>query len=604
MGSERTSSTRKRAFVACKCWLWCGWRRDSKKPHSTWCGETLAIERALLIQILGIGQYTIFDPAVVGEADLGINFFLDEQSLGKSRAEQTCKLLQELNPDVQGHFVSQVGTTEHFQSNIKSNSSQPLETLISQPDILKPFSLIIVVAPVSPKILSGIVTHADHAQVPLFHLHCVGFYSSFSIHLPQAFPIVDTHPDPVTTTDLRLVKPWPELSEFATQKTQSIEQMDDHEHGHIPYALLLLHYLEQWKSAHAGAVPSSYKEKTEFREVVRSSMRTKNSEGGEENYDEAIAAVLKGLNEPSASSGVREVFASPECAHLTKNVRSHGADLESTPHPNKKRRLTPTPHDGEAQSANFWIIAHAISLFYNKHGVLPLPGSLPDMKAQSKDYIALQNIYKAKARKDAEEVLSSVQTLERDLGQDKSPADTAEVEAFCKNAAHIKLLRGRPFHVATPGQKVAWGDRARWAANALTDETSKILLHIAFLAWDIFCGTQASDNAHLSPPGLESATVDSDAQKLSAVAKQIIDDLLKDSGTTLQADDHEKVLESASNYCAELARAGGAELHNIASLTGGLVAQEVIKAITKQYVPVDNTNLFDGVRSETAAIRI
>jgi NEDD8-activating enzyme E1 regulatory subunit len=51
-------------------------------------------------------------------------------------------------------------------------------------------------------------------------------------------------------------------------------------------------------------------------------------------------------------------------------------------------------------------------------------------------------------------------------------------------------------------------------------------------------------------------------------------------------------------------RAGGAELHNIAALAGGLVAQEVIKAITKQYIPVDNTCLFDGVKSSTSVLRL
>ena len=46
-------------------------------------------------------------------------------------------------------------------------------------------------------------------------------------------------------------------------------------------------------------------------------------------------------------------------------------------------------------------------------------------------------------------------------------------------------------------------------------------------------------------------------------------------------------------------RAGGGELHNIASLMGGLVAQEAIKLITRQYIPSDNTCIFDGVTSST-----
>ena len=54
----------------------------------------------------------------------------------------------------------------------------------------------------------------------------------------------------------------------------------------------------------------------------------------------------------------------------------------------------------------------------------------------------------------------------------------------------------------------------------------------------------------------------------------------------------------------EIERADGAELHNIAAVTGGMVAQEVIKVITKQYVPVDNACVFDGIASKTAVFNI
>lgn len=51
-------------------------------------------------------------------------------------------------------------------------------------------------------------------------------------------------------------------------------------------------------------------------------------------------------------------------------------------------------------------------------------------------------------------------------------------------------------------------------------------------------------------------------------------------------------------------RAGGGELHNIAAATGGMIAQEVIKVITKQYIPVDNTCVFDGITSRTSVLRL
>jgi NEDD8-activating enzyme E1 regulatory subunit len=56
----------------------------------------------------GIGQYTIVDigdPVVTWE-DLGVNFFLDESSLGKPRAQMSCDFLQKHNPAVKGHWMT------------------------------------------------------------------------------------------------------------------------------------------------------------------------------------------------------------------------------------------------------------------------------------------------------------------------------------------------------------------------------------------------------------------------------------------------------------------------------------------------------------------
>ena len=103
-------------------------------------------------------------------------------------------------------------------------------------------------------------------------------------------------------------------------KTNNLETLSDHEHGHIPYLLLLLHYLEEWRASHDGKAPENYKEKSGFRDLVRSGERKSNPEGGEENYDEAAGAVLKSLNPPSISSGLREIFEDEECKNPKSSV--------------------------------------------------------------------------------------------------------------------------------------------------------------------------------------------------------------------------------------------------------------------------------------------
>ena len=67
-----------------------------------------------------------------------------------------------------------------------------------------------------------------------------------------------------------------------------------------------------------------------------------------------------------------------------------------------------------------------------------------------------------------------------------------------------------------------------------------------------------------------------------------------------QASDYKRALQAAH----EVARARGGELHNISALTGGMVAQEAIKIITKQYIPIDNTCIFDGISSRCQVLQL
>ncbi|KAF2708757.1 hypothetical protein K504DRAFT_381144 [Pleomassaria siparia CBS 279.74] len=516
----------------------------------------VGIETLKNLVLPGMGNFTIQDSAIVSEADLGVNFFLEEEYIGGFRAEHTCNLLKELNPDVQGNFIT-----------------EPIDSWLTQPDSLKPFTLILAIAPIRPELLARLSAHANATLIPLFYVHCVGFYSHFSVHLPSAYPIVDTHPDSETTADIRMLKPWPELLQFAKEKTSNMDTMEADDHGHIPYIAILLHHLEEWKKGHDGKVPQTYQEKTEFKTTISKAARTNNPEGGEENYDEAVAAALKSLKEPEPSSSVKEIFKVPECVLVNK------------------------------ESPSFWVIAHAIGLFYTKYGVLPVPGAVPDMKARSADYIQLQNVYKSKARKDVMEVLESVRFLERTTGRE-TVIEEKDVEQFCKNAAHIKLVRGRPFHVVQAGETIKWGERAKSIAQNLTFPDTLIPLYIAFLAFDEFVATHDKDRLSGAPKMPGETRQETDTEKVTGIAFKITDDLIKEAGTFIEEPDYTAVKERIGEFVQELVRAGGAELHNIASLTGGIVSQEIIKAITEQYIPVDNTCLFDGVKSKTEVIRI
>ncbi|KAL4819654.1 hypothetical protein BDW67DRAFT_155081 [Aspergillus spinulosporus] len=505
--------------------------------RSTGVSGVVGVETLKNLVLPGVGGFTIVDPAVVTEPDLGVNFFLENESLGRPRAEETCRLLKELNPDVEGSF-----------------RTKPIaEILQEEPGILSQHKLILISGPIKYSSLRTLCDGARKLAIPVLYTRSVGFYSIFSLQLPAVFPIVETHPDPESTQDLRLLNPWPELA-AAGASIRNLDSFDDHQHGHVPYVLLLLHYLEIWKETHNGSVPSNYKEKTAFRDFVRSCARTNNPQGGEENYDEAVAAVLKSLNPFSLRSSIREIFQMEECKELS------------------------------AASADFWVIASAVREFYETHQFLPLPGSLPDMKAQSADYVSLQNVYKTKARKDIAEVTDIIRRIESQLGR-ATRVDDKDIEIFCKNASHIQVIRGRDIPQVDNGEDTK--NRLRLELN---NDESLIPIYLAFQVLDAVV------------TGVQEGKYHQDALNDDKLWSSEIDSILADIAADGAIDDEarNRVLEAAQ----ELRRIEGGELHNISSLTGGLVAQEALKVLTRQYVPLDNTCIFDGIRSCSAMYKL
>lgn len=182
---------------------------------------------------------------------------------------------------------------------------------------LAPFTTILYTFPINPDHLGVLEACGRENQTPLIAVHSVGYYSYFNVTYPGPFPIVETHPETTATTDLRLLDPWEELSDFAAEMTKNIDTLDNHEHGHLPFVVILLHYLQEWKASHGNAPPKTYAEKVAFRKIVTEAARTDSPEGGEENFDEAVAAVLKTILPPSLPSDVREVF---EHEHTESNV--------------------------------------------------------------------------------------------------------------------------------------------------------------------------------------------------------------------------------------------------------------------------------------------
>ena len=174
-----------------------------------------------------------------------------------------------------------------------------------------------------------------------------------------------------------------------------------------------------------------------------------------------------------------------------------------------------------------------------------------------------------------------------------------EIEAWCKNAGSVKLVEGRALRTILSPEKGINGelmeDRAKFFAREIQDEDSLIPIYLSFMLLDELL-TKALPLTHsetqidnlLSAINL-SPTTDTEAQ------------------TRLQNTFNELTRGSIPNRedpgTKEPPPATYNELHNIAALTGGMVAQEVIKVLTKQYVPIEDTCVFDGIQSRVQVFR-
>ncbi|XP_023618876.1 NEDD8-activating enzyme E1 regulatory subunit isoform X1 [Myotis lucifugus] len=307
------------------------------------------------------------------------------------------EFLQELNNDVSGSFVEE----------------SPENLLDNDPSFFCRFT--IVVATQLPE--STLLRLADvlwNSQIPLLICRTYGLVGYMRIIIKE-HPVIESHPDNALE-DLRLDKPFPELREHYFQ-SYDLHHMDKRDHSHTPWIVIIAKYLAQWYSETNGRIPKTYKEKEEFRDLIRQGI-LKNENGApedEENFEEAIKNVNTALNTTQIPSSIGDIFNDDRCINITK------------------------------QTPSFWILARALKEFVAKEGQgnLPVRGTIPDMIADSGKYIKLQNVYREKAKKDAAAVGNHVAKLLQSIGRAPESISEKELKLFCSNSAFLRVVRCR-----------------------------------------------------------------------------------------------------------------------------------------------------------------
>ena len=402
---------------------------------------------------------------------------------------------------------------------------------------LKQFT-IVVASQLTQALSKQLCSACAQLQLPLLLLQSVGLVVSLRLFAPE-HRVVESKPADKEILDLHLLTPFPELKSYA--ETFKLTELDDMNHGHVPYIVLLMQQLDKWKAEHGGNRPTSFADKTEFRAALKAGSR---SFFKEMNFQEAV-----------------------NNAHLCFS--------EEVPEGTLAVLDDPQAQGNSPASPLFWVLAEAVASFRRENNELPLSGSIPDMTATTDYYITLQNLFQAKAKQDLEWVRSKTASiLQRQLSDDESEF----AATFCKNIKALELIRYRTVEeeLAAPLTEDLSFD--------LDESPSLVQWYVALRAREVF---RERENRY---PGAKDFKAD--AQALETDGKSIAAAL----GLP------EEVYSAST--ALEMARYGTSELHTMSALLGGVASQEAVKLITKQFSPINNTFVFSGIHSKGTVYRV
>lgn len=555
----------------------------------------------------GLASFTLIDGQSVTSADRATNFFLrapdDAEGEGppRNRAAAVMAAMRKLNPTVRASYVP----------------ADPATVLCSADAthaLLRHFTVVVAtqLSPLSP-VLSRVAAACAALRVPLLVVRSYGLAATVRLQLVDHV-VRDARAD--LAPDLRLHAPFDELRAHATSDV--LRPVD----SGTPFALLLLRALSTFRDEHAGCLPQSRADKDRFRHLIVA-QRPETCPPDTDNFAEALRfanlrlchadagttprAARRVLTDYRSDPELSDAFAPPPlpAAHAADPDPAAAAVAHAA-----KRGDVDTAGDGDAMvdaegagraRARWWLCAAAVRLFEQRHGALPVCAAIPDMASSTDSYVALQRVYAARARCDVDHVAQLVREITASRGLSDANVPREEVAVFCKRVRAMRVLRSRTL-AAELGQDEtardgADGDgdgddfkRAAMEEGALDEAVSSACaspLYVMLRAADRF------EVEHGRVPGGLPAMAARDARVMQA----------------LVARERELVGVSVPGAAAwreitdEVVRFAGVELASVAAFCGGVAAQEVIKIVTGQFVPVLDTVVFNMMSMTSITFR-
>jgi NEDD8-activating enzyme E1 regulatory subunit len=469
----------------------------------------------------GIGSFFIVDEGVVSRQDATCNFFLP--TVGKARAEAASAHLSELNPDVEG-----AGIVVNSLSHVTNWKNVLCEKMGNK-------TLLVIASDLEPSVVKELSAVCGTESISLIVVQSYGLVGMVRVQLSGKVAVLDPKPNNAHP-DLRLTCPFPRLK--AMLDSIDIESIENHQHGHIPYPIILLHAMREWRASHNGRIPASFADKQDFQQLIKEKRRDES----EINFDEAVQNAYLAYTEQTIE----------------------------------------VPNDLDSSSTLGKLYLGLETFMSQNGGRPPLHGSIPDMTSNTDWYVQLQRVYKDQAEED----LDAMKEFCPDIPEE-------EVASFCANVFVVRQIETRSLveeFQNPPPEEVLKNLKMSLLEGCETPKHTPLLWYFGLRACQVFF------QKHKRYPG----TTD----RWEEDAMILRDECWHAVVHHYDLSDQELVREHSLDICHELCRYGNAEIHSIASVVGGVASQEAVKIITGQYVPLDNTYVFNGISSVAGVYRL
>lgn len=494
------------------------------------------------------------------------------------------------------------------------------------------------------------LSRACHVNsIPLLVVRSYGLLGCIRVQTASPYhPIIEAKPSH-RIPDLRL-SAWP-LFDGLRDAVSSVKNLDEIEdmkdHSHIPFVVILLQALEKWRGGKTVAsspssatasnddpaatekprYPKTMEEKEAFRKVVRGMAKNISNEI---NFEEAISDAHLVWADGRISDDVKMVL------ERIDEESFFGAAIQSDMEVDGGGEGSATTSSRKMPShvLQFQLLALALKRFLkDTDDYPPLEGTIPDMVSDTSRYVALQEAYQKQAEMDRSKLTDMVKSL---LGECKSrsngcdlsvsmPSDD-DIVTFCKNARYLRILETRPLYaeyrlqdpnspiVSSLSKTLASADMPSNFESIQSDARDDLLMstmdpyetdpvHTPLLWWIALRACDAFYDRHHHYPGKhdQELALEADANEVYKCMLEIASSLgLKDCDFI-----KEQLLdqEKGKDLAREVVRYDEGEIHNIAAVVGGVASQEAVKLITGQYVPFDDTYVYNGIASTAGVYR-